>query len=110
MEIRDLRYFVAIAEHQNIGRAAEALDLSPTALGKSLRRLEQSVGTKLTTRSPKGVALTAVGAALLKRIGPLEGMVNDVRHEAANLAQGRAGHVTVGVSQGTGENLLASAS
>ena len=109
MEIRDLRYFVAVAEHQNVGRAAEALDLSPTALGKSLRRLEQSVGAKLTSRSPQGVALTAVGAALLQRIGPLEGMVNDVRHEAANLAQGNAGHVAIGVFQGMGENLLAAA-
>ena len=52
MEIRDLRYFVAVAEHRNLARAAEALDLSPTALGKSLRRLEQSVGAKLTSRSP----------------------------------------------------------
>jgi DNA-binding transcriptional LysR family regulator len=110
MEIRDLRYFVAVAEHQNVGRAAVALDLSPTALGKSLRRLEKSVGAKLTSRSPKGVALTAVGAALLDRIGPLEGMVNDVRHEAANLAQGHAGHVTVGVHQGSSESFLAAAS
>lgn len=109
MEIRDLRYFVAVAEHQNLARSAEALDLSPTALGKSLRRLEQSVGAKLISRSPKGVALTAVGTALLNRIGPLEGMVNDVRREAADLAQGHAGHVVVGVSQGTGENLLAAA-
>jgi len=67
------------------------------------------VGAKLTTRSPKGVALTAVGDALLNRIGPLEGMVNDVRREAANLAKGHAGHVMVGVHQGTSENILASA-
>jgi DNA-binding transcriptional LysR family regulator len=109
MEIRDLRYFVVVAEHQNVGRAAEALDLSPTALGKSLRRLELSVGAKLTSRSPTGIALTAVGTALLNRIGPLEGMVNDVRREATDLADGHAGHVAVGVSQGTGENLLADA-
>jgi hypothetical protein len=43
--------------------------------------------------SQKGVAFIAVGAALLNRIGPMNGMVNDVRHEAANLAQGHAGHM-----------------
>ena len=109
MELRDLRYFVVVAEHQNIGRAAEALDLSATALGKCLRRLEKSVGAKLVQRASKGVALTAVGASLLTRIGPLQGMLNDVRHEAADLALGRTGHINVGAIPGTLENRLASA-
>jgi DNA-binding transcriptional LysR family regulator len=109
MELRDLRYFAVVAEHQNIGRAAEALNLSATALGKSLRRLEKSVGAKLAQRASKGIALTAVGTALLRRIGPLQGMLNDVRHEAADLAQGRAGHINVGVSPGAPENSMADA-
>lgn len=109
MELRDLRYFVMLAEHQNIGRAAEALDLSATALGKSLRRLEKSMGAKLTQRAPKGVALTAVGAVLLNRIGPLEGMLKDVRREAADLTQGYAGHINVGANQAAAENVIADA-
>jgi DNA-binding transcriptional LysR family regulator len=109
MELRDLRYFASVAEHQNIGRAAEALDLSATALGKSLRRLEKSVGAKLVQRASKGVALTAVGAALLTRIGPLQGMLNDVRHEAAGLARGEAGHINVGSNAGIHENRIADA-
>ncbi len=109
MELRDLRYFVVVAEHLNLGRAAEALDLSATALGKSLRRLEQSVGSKLVQRTSKGVALTAVGAALLNRIAPLQGMLNDVRHEATDLAQGRAGHLHVGASFGPNEGRMAHA-
>ena len=91
MELRDIRYFAMVAEHQNIGRAAEALDLSATALTKSLRRLEKSVGAKLVQRAAKGVALTAVGTALLARINPLQGTMADVRHEAADLARGEAG-------------------
>jgi DNA-binding transcriptional LysR family regulator len=109
MELRDLRYFALIAEHQNIGRAAEALDLSATALSKSLRRLEKSVGAKLVRRASRGVALTAVGTALLTRIGPLQGMLNDVRHEATDLARGRAGHINVGSTAGTHENRIANA-
>ncbi len=110
MELRDIRYFVAVAEHENIGRAADALELTATALSKSLRRLEKSVGAKLVQRAAKGVSLTAVGAALLNRIRPLEGTLADVRHEAADLAQGRAGHVTAGVNAGAQHELrLASA-
>ncbi len=109
MELRDLRYFVAVAEHLNLGRAAEALDLSATALGKSLRRLEKSVGAKLVQRTSKGVAPTAVGAALLNRIGPLQGMLNDVRQEATDLAQGHAGHIRVGINMGVNEDVLAHA-
>lgn len=110
MELRDLRYFVIVAEHENIGRAADALELTATALSKSLRRLEKSVGAKLVQRATKGVSLTAVGAALLNRIRPLEGTLADVRHEAADLAQGHAGHVTAGVNAGAQHELrLASA-
>lgn len=89
-----------------MGRAAEALDLSATALSKCLRRLEKSVGAKLVQRTSNGVALTAVGTALLTRIGPLHGILNDVRHEAADLAQGRAGHLHVGASLGPNEGRL----
>lgn len=51
MELRDIRYFAVVAEHLNIGRAAEALDMSATALTKSLRRLEKSVGAN-TEKTP----------------------------------------------------------
>ena len=109
MELRDIRYFAVVAENQNIGRAAEALELSATALSKSLRRLEKSVGAKLVKRAPNGIALTAVGAALFARIGPLRAMLNDVRHEATELAVGHAGHVHVGAGPGAPEHFLANA-
>lgn len=109
MELRDLQYFALVAEHQNIGRAAEALGLSATALSKCLRRLEKSVGAKLVQRAAKGVALTALGTALLTRIGPLQGILNDVRHEADDLAQGHAGHINAGTNTGTHETRLANA-
>lgn len=109
MELRDLQYFALVAEHQNIGRAAEALNLSATALSKCLRRLEKSVGAKLVQRAAKGVALTAVGASLLTRIGPLQGMLSDVRHQATELAEGRSGHINAGVAAGTRETTLANA-
>lgn len=109
MDIRDLQYFAVVAEHQNMGRAAEALGLSATALSNCLRRLERSVGAQLIQRAPKGIVLTAAGTVLLKRIGTLQGTLNDVRHEAADLVQGRAGHIHVGTSLGPNESRLAHA-
>ena len=109
MELRDIRYFVVAAEQRNIGRAAEVLGLSATALSKSLRRLESSVGAKLVNRVGRGIKLTAVGQDILERMGPLQAMFNDIRHAAANLAQGLAGHLHIGTAAGAAEHLVADA-
>ena len=106
MELRDIEYFAAIAEHRNLGRAAEALGLGQPALSKSLRRLEQSAQAKLVERTPKGVDLTAAGAALLSHVRRLRLALDDVAHEVADVGQGRAGHLRVGTGAGLGEHLL----
>lgn len=98
MELRDLQYFAAIAEHRSVRRAAEALDLSQPGLSKSLRRLEQELRAKLVTRTPKGVELTAVGSALAAHVRRLHLAFDDVAREAADLSEGRAGHLRVGAS------------
>ena len=107
MELRDLQYFAVVAEHGNVRRASEVLGLSPPALSKSLRRLEQSVKAKLVTRSAKGVELTAVGTALLVQISRIRLTLDDVAREAEDLSQGRAGHLRIGVNAGTVEDLPA---
>lgn len=109
MEIRDIRYFKAVAEHGNVGRAADALNLSATALSKSLRRLEKSVGAKLVKRTSRGVELTAVGDALIARSGKLQLALEDIRHEAADLGSGRSGHVKVGHTVGLCEYCVSDA-
>ncbi len=107
MELRDLQYFAVVAEHGNVRRASEVLGLSPPALSKSLRRLEQSVKAKLVTRSAKGVQLTAVGTALRAQIGRIRLTLDDVAREAENLSQGRAGHLRIGASALRAEELCA---
>jgi len=97
MELRDVEYFAIVAEHGNVRRASEALELSPTAVSKSLRRLEASMGAKLVKRTPKGVDLTDVGSALLARVHRLRLTLEDVQREAADLSQGRMGHIRLGV-------------
>lgn len=96
IELRDIEYFCAVATRGNVGRAAEELGLSQPALSKSLRRLEREVGAKLVRRTPKGVDLTAVGAALFARAHGLRLTLEDIAREAADLSQGRAGHLRIG--------------
>jgi len=106
MELRDIEYFAVVARHGHLGRAAEALGLGQPALSMSLRRLEKSAEAKLVKRTPKGVELTAVGAALLSHVSRLKLARDDLAREVADLAQGRAGHLRVGSSPSNAEVLL----
>ena len=83
MEFRDINYFVVLAKHGHVGRAAESLGLSPPALSLSLKRLESTLRAKLFTRTPKGVELTTTGTALLAQVKRLQLAREDVLREVA---------------------------
>ena len=65
VHVRDLRYFVAVAEELHFTRAAERLYVSQPALSKQVRALERQLGVELFRRGPQGVRLTEAGNALL---------------------------------------------
>jgi DNA-binding transcriptional LysR family regulator len=66
MELNQLRCFIAAAEELHFGRAAQRLDMLPSALGRHIRLLEDDLGTRLMSRTTRSVALTDDGAVLLR--------------------------------------------
>jgi DNA-binding transcriptional LysR family regulator len=96
LDLRDLRYFEAIAELGHMGRAAKALFRTQPALTGCVRRLERTLGTALFTRAGRGIRLTAAGEALLFRARSLRIASQDAVREIGDLGKGLAGLVRVG--------------
>jgi DNA-binding transcriptional LysR family regulator len=91
MELRHLRYFVAVAEAGSLSRAAKKLYIAQPPLSLQIRQLEESLGTPLFTRHPKGVRLTKAGEVLLSEARVLlehAGRLRDLVHDAARGPEG----------------------
>lgn len=97
MELRQIRYFVAIAEAEHFSRAAERLRIAQPALSRQMRLLEAEIGTPLFERLPRGVRLTAGGRVLLDRLRPVLRQIDHAVMEARAAADGRAGVLRLGV-------------
>ena len=96
VEIRHLRYFLAVAEELHFGRAAVKLHLAQPALSQQIRRLEEIVGVPLFLRTSRSVALTAAGEVLLERARrTLRNLRLDVE-EARSIGRGESGFLNVG--------------
>ncbi|HEY8337662.1 MAG TPA: LysR family transcriptional regulator [Tardiphaga sp.] len=95
MDLHQLRCFVAAAEELHFGRAAQQLDMMPSALGRHVRMLEDDLGTRLLTRTTRSVALTDDGAALLKQAHELLAQAD--RLAASFRARGRVRAATIRV-------------
>ena len=97
LELRHLRYFAAIVQHESIGRAAEALELTQPALSRQLRSLETDVGVDLLTRTARGVVLTLAGESLHHDALNILGAADRLGSEAHRAVRGTAGTCVVGV-------------
>jgi LysR family transcriptional regulator, benzoate and cis,cis-muconate-responsive activator of ben and cat genes len=74
MELRQLRYFVAVAEEANISRAAKKIFLTQPALSRQIKALEEEIGQCLLERQAHSIRLTPVGEALLREGRELLGL------------------------------------
>jgi DNA-binding transcriptional LysR family regulator len=106
MELRDIEYFVVVAEHGHLGRAAEQLGLGQPALSKSLRRLEDALEVRLFRRSASGMELTAEGSLLLERARELRHSLRNVAREVSDVSRGHAGHIRIGVGPNANDEFL----
>jgi len=88
LDLRKLRYFVAVAGTLHFGRAAEELHIAQPALSRQIRALEHDLGAPLLTRDSHGVALTEAGRQLLADAGPLLASADAARRRAAAAAAG----------------------
>src|SRR2546425_8322155 len=96
MELRHLRYFVAIAEERSVPRAAERLHMQQPPLSQQLRALEDELGFPLFERRPKGVELTAAGAAFLEEARGLLAGAQRAKERGARVAAGLDGTLAIG--------------
>ena len=99
MEIRNLRYFLAVAREENMTRAAELLHVSQPTLSKALKALEEELGKKLFIRHSFSIALTEEGALLRDRAEDLVSMADKIEKEFLSLDDITGGDLYLGLAE-----------
>src|SRR5690606_4671698 len=97
MNLRDLRYLVALADHLHFGRAAEASHVSQPTLSTQIRQLEEELGVSLVERAPRQVMLTPAGADIASRARRVLAEVEQMRETARRTADPEAGTIRLGL-------------
>lgn len=106
MELRHLRYFLAVAEEQNITRAAARLHVSQPPLSRQIRNLEDELGIALFDRDAKAVRLTEAGRVFLTEVRVILQRVESATEIVKDVARGKCGEIHVGYAPSLTVELL----
>jgi LysR family hydrogen peroxide-inducible transcriptional activator len=106
MNLRDLRYLVALADHRHFGRAAEASFVSQPTLSTQLKKLEEELGMALVERNPRNVMLTEVGEAVAQRARFILREADEIKAIARRAKDPESGSVRIGIFPTLGPYLL----
>jgi len=98
MDVRQLRYFIAVAEELSFTRAAERLNLSQPPLSFQIQALETSLAVKLFNRTSRQVELTAAGASMLTHAKAILDLMHRARDEARAIDAGHVGTIEIGAT------------
>ncbi len=101
MELRHLRYFIAVAEELSFRRAAERLGIKQPPLSAQIHKLESEIGTPLFRRQSRGVQLTDAGKLMLEEARVILKQVERAKTGVARRGRGESGRINVGSSGGT---------
>ena len=104
MELQQLRYFVAVAETEHVGRAAERLHISQSPLSRQIRQLEEQLGLQLFERIKQRVRLTPAGRDFLAEARDLLAQAERVEERARQVGKGEACSLAIGYCEGVIHN------
>lgn len=110
MDLRQMQYFLCLAETGNVTRAARQLNIVQPALSMQIAKLETEFGQKLFERTPHGVTTTLAGETLVRLVSPILRDVELAKQEMARLDGRVSGRVSVGLITSVGQATLASSS
>ena len=97
MDLRQMRYFLALAQERNFARAADKLHMSQPPLTRQIRAIEDEIGVPLFLRTSKGVDLTEAGNALLEEVPNLLSLARRAEERAVRAGRGLSGKLEVGI-------------
>jgi len=106
MELRHLRYFVAVAEEKHFGRAAIRLHIAQPPLSQQIKQLENELGVQLLARTTRRVELTAAGERYLERAHAILAAVDTAGEEALRVDAGEIGRLAIGFTGSATYQLL----
>src|ERR1700689_864579 len=98
IDLRHLRYFLAVAETLHFSKAAQFLGIAQPPLSQQIKRLEQLLGHALFDRTTRGVKLTLAGQLLAERARGIMERIQDDLEQVRRLGRGEQGTLTVGFS------------